>query len=183
MIHFHESCQSFESFKRIHCPLSHCVSSLSSHASKSFCRVARCSKGIWRSLTSTVYIAFVSVSLSQSYGYYVHINPELCSEFHVIDVGLIMALLWRDYSCRHQLIIREIVLETNLVPWDLYASMTDSLALNIGSHNWPLIKIFHWVFNVKTSIHNQYIVLGYLGNHWHQWWSPSHFLMVHIIGW
>ena len=25
MIHFHESCQSFESFKRMHCPLSYCV--------------------------------------------------------------------------------------------------------------------------------------------------------------
>ena len=38
-IHFHESCQSIESFKRMHCPLSHCVSVLSSHAT-------RCSKGI-----------------------------------------------------------------------------------------------------------------------------------------
>ena len=46
------------------------------------------------------------------YGYLIHIIPELCSEFHVVDVGLIMALLRRDYSHRHHLIIREIVLET-----------------------------------------------------------------------
>ena len=73
------------------------------------------------------------VLLSQSYGYYIHIIQELCSEFCVVDVGLIMALLRQDYSCRHQLIIQEIALETNLVPLDLYASMTDSLALDIGS--------------------------------------------------
>ena len=113
-IHFHESCHSFESFKRIHCPLSHCVFFPFSHANKSFCHAARCSKGIWRSFTSTVYTVFVSVSLNQSYGYYIHIIPELCSEFRVVDVGLIMALLRRDYSRRHQLIIQEIVLETNL---------------------------------------------------------------------
>ena len=112
MIYFHESCHSFESFKRMHCPLSHCVSVSSSHAAKLFCRVACYSKGIWRSFTSVVHIIFVSVYLIQSYGYYIHIIPKLCSEFHVVDVGLIMALLRRDFSRRHQLIIREIVLET-----------------------------------------------------------------------
>ena len=112
MIHFHDSRQSFESFKWMHCPLSHCVSIMSSHAAKSFCHVAWSSKGIWRSLNSTVYTVFVSVSLSHSYGYYIHIILELCFNFHVIGVGLIMALLKRDYSCRHQLIIQEIVLET-----------------------------------------------------------------------
>ena len=97
-------------FKRMHCPLSHSVSVLSSHAAKSFCHAARCSKGIWRSFTSAVYTAFVSISLSHSYGYYIHIFPELCSKFRVVDVGLIMALLRRDFSRRHQLIILEIVL-------------------------------------------------------------------------
>ena len=43
----------------------------------------------------------------------------------------------------------------NLVPWDLYALMTDSLALDIGSHHWPLIDIIDWVFDIKTSIHTQ----------------------------
>ena len=69
----------------------------------------------------------------------------------------------------------------NLVPWDLYALMTDSLALDIDSHHWPLIDRIDWVFDIRTSIHTQYIVLGYLGNHWHQWWYPSHLLTAHII--
>ena len=42
-------------------------------------------------LQSTQY--FVSVFLSQYYGYYIHIILELCSVFRVVDVGLIMALL------------------------------------------------------------------------------------------
>ena len=54
--------------------------------------------------------------LSQSYGYYIHIIPEVCSEFHVVDVGFVMALLQRDYSYRYHLIIQELVLETSLVP-------------------------------------------------------------------
>ena len=111
-IHFHESWNSFESFKRMHCPLSHCVFVSFSHATKYFCGATQCSKGIWRSFSSVVYAIFVSVSLSQSYGYYIHIIPELCSEFHVVDVGLIMALLRWYYSHWHQLIIWGIVLET-----------------------------------------------------------------------
>ena len=106
-----------------------------------------------KKFTSVVKTTFVSVILSQSYGYIIYNIPKLCSKFHVVDVGFIMALLRQDYSCRHHLIIWELVLETSLVPWDLYASIIDSLALNIGSHNWPLIKIFDWVLDIKTSIH------------------------------
>ena len=86
------------------CPIQSCY--------QVFCHATRCSKGIWKSFTSTVCIVFVSVSLSQSYGYYIHIILELCSKFLVINVGLIMALFRWDFSRRHQLIIREIVLET-----------------------------------------------------------------------
>ena len=89
-IHFHESCHSFDSFKRKHCLVSHYVFVPFSHAAKSFFRAARCSKGIWRSFTSVVYTVFGLVSLSQSYGYYIDIIPKLCSEFRVVDVGLIM---------------------------------------------------------------------------------------------
>ena len=56
------------------------------------------------------------LALSHSYGYVILKIPELCSKFRVIDVGFIMALLRRDYSCQHQLIIQELVLETSLVP-------------------------------------------------------------------
>ena len=59
---------------------------------------------------------FVSVPLSHSYGYVIYNIPELCCEFRVVNVGFIMALLQRDYSCQHQLIIQELVLETSLVP-------------------------------------------------------------------
>ena len=50
-------------------------------------------KGKLKKFTSVVKIVSISVLLSQSCGYYIHIIPELCSEFHVINVGLIMALL------------------------------------------------------------------------------------------
>ena len=79
--------------------------------------------------------SFVSVFLSQSYGYYIHIIPELCSEFRVIDVGLIMALLRRYFSHRHQLIIREIVLETIFDTLRSIFLNDNSLALDIGSHH------------------------------------------------
>ena len=51
-----------------------------------------------KSYLCSIHTLFVSIYLSHSYGYYVHIIPELCSEFRVVDVGLIMALLQRDYS-------------------------------------------------------------------------------------
>ena len=71
-------------------------------------------KGKLKMFTSVVKTVSVSVLLSQSYGYLIHIIPELCFEFHVVDVGFIMALLRRDYSCQHQLIIQELVLETKI---------------------------------------------------------------------
>ena len=110
-IHFHDSCHSFESFKRMHCPLSHCVFVWCSHAVESFV-VPPDVQGEVEEVTSAVKIVFMLVLLSQSYGYYIHIIPELCFKFCVINVGLIMALLRWDYSHWHQLIIQEIVLET-----------------------------------------------------------------------
>ena len=73
-------------------------------------------KGKLKKFTSVVKIVSVSVLLIHSYGYFIHIIPELCSEFRVLDVGFIMALLRQDYFRQHQLTIQEIVLETNLVP-------------------------------------------------------------------
>ena len=46
-----------------------------------------------KKFTSVVKTISMSVLLSQSYGYFIHIIPELCSKFHVVDVGFIMALL------------------------------------------------------------------------------------------
>ena len=50
--------------------------------------------------------------LSHSHGYIILKIIELCYEFHVVDVGFITAILQRNYSCRHQIIIQELVLET-----------------------------------------------------------------------
>ena len=34
------------------------------------------------------------------------------------------------------------------------------------------------MFDFNSFIQNRWIVLGYLGDHWHQWWFPSHLLTV-----
>ena len=46
-----------------------------------------------------------------------------------------------------------ISLRNKLVPWDLYASMKNSLTLDIGSHHWPLIERFNRMFDVRSFIH------------------------------
>ena len=76
----------------MHCPLSHCVFISFSHAAKYFVVLPDVQREL-EEVTSVVKTVSVSVLLSQSYGYYIHIIPEQCSEFHVINVGLIMALL------------------------------------------------------------------------------------------
>ena len=95
----------------MHCPVSHCVFVPFSHAAKSFVVSPDVQREVEEIFSSTIKTVSVSVLLSQSYGYYIHIIPQLCSEFHVVDVGLIMALLRRYYSHQHHLIIQEIVLE------------------------------------------------------------------------
>ena len=88
-------------------------------------------------------------------GYIIYNIQELCSKFHVVDVGFIMDLLQWDYSYWRQLITQELVLETSLVPWYLYALMEDSLALYIALYHLPLIDRLDWVFDIKSSIHTQ----------------------------
>ena len=153
-IHFHESCHSFESLKD--CIVCCCiVFYLIKSMLPSLRSSALCSKGkLFWEFTPVVKTTFLSqLLLSKSYGYIILKIPKFCSEFCVIDVGSIMGLLRWDYYCWLQLIIKELVLETSLVPWDLYALMIDSLAFDIGSHHWPFIKRFDWVFDIKTSIH------------------------------
>ena len=106
----------------------------------------------WCNIIRTLFLNIIWESIPNNIIYNI---PELCSEFHVVDVGFIMALLRREYSCQHQLINKELVLEMIFVPWDLYASMTNSLTFYIGSHHWPSIERFHWVFDIKTSIHTR----------------------------
>ena len=110
-------------------------------------------KGKLKKFTSTVRTISVSILLSQSCGYYIHIIPELCSKFRAFNVGLIMALLRWDYSHWHHLIIQVSLRNKNLVPWDLYDLMIYSLTLDIGSNHWPLINRIDSVFDIRKSIH------------------------------
>ena len=106
-------------------------------------------------------------SLSQSWITFALIYIKSCYLFHVIDVGYIKALLWRVFSCRLQLIIHELDLETN---WYLGTCMPQwqvSSLSTMGFHYWPLIGRFHRVFDFNSLIHIRWIVLKYLGNHWH----------------
>ena len=68
-----------------------CLSSLVMLPSLLSCRPMF--KGKLKKFTSTVKIVSMSVLLSHSYGYLIHIIPELCFEFHFVNVGFIMALL------------------------------------------------------------------------------------------
>ena len=86
----------------MHCPLSHYVFVSFSHVAKSFVVLLDVQREVEEAFTFAVKTVSVSVLLSQSYGYYIHIIPELCSQFCVINVGLIMA---PHYSHQHQLII------------------------------------------------------------------------------
>ena len=72
----------------MHCPLSHCVFVPFGHATKSFVMPPDVQREV-----EEVFSLQSKWSLCHSYGYYIHIIPKLCSEFHVINVGLIMALL------------------------------------------------------------------------------------------
>ena len=142
-IHFHESCHSFECFKRRHCPMLDCVSSSLSRCCQVFCLATQCSKGSWK-FTYAIEIAFVSVTF------------ELVLWLHYLQYS--RTLFW--VSCRrcgihHGPPSTRLFLSTSyhhlgislrnkkIVPWDLYASMTYPLTFDIGSHHWPLIERFN----------------------------------------
>ena len=109
-IHFHESCYSFESFKEciVQCRIVFCLVEL---MLPSLLSCHPMFKGKFESLPLQS-----KKFLSQSYGYIIYNILELCFEFRVVNVGFFMALLRQEYSCRHHLIIHELVLDTSLVP-------------------------------------------------------------------
>ena len=103
-IHFHESCHSFDSLKYciVRCRIVFFLVKSMLPSLRS-CRLMFKRETVLRVYTCNQNNICVS-NLSQSYGYIIYNIPKLFSKFHVIDVGLIMALLRQDYSCRHQLI-------------------------------------------------------------------------------
>ena len=136
------------------------------------CHVQR--KYFFSDVPSAVKATFMSVTFDSVLWLHHTQILELCSKFHVSDVGFIVALLRWDYSYQLQLIIQELVLETKQYLEICIHQCHISFLSTIGSHHWPLIEIFNWVFDIISSIHIQDIVIGYLGNQQQQWWSPSH---------
>ena len=154
-IHFHDSCHSFESFKRMHCPLSHCVSIPSSHAAKSCVvppDVQREVEELYlysqNSLCVSTFESVLWLLHSHNSRTMFQVLCRRCGTHH----GPPSMRLFSSTSAHHP---GNSLRNKNLVPWDLYALMTDSLALNIGSHHWPLIHRIDWVFDIRTFIHTQ----------------------------
>jgi hypothetical protein len=83
--------------------------------------------------------------------------------FRVVDGGYIKALPRRVYSCRLQHIIRESGLETQLVLWDLHASMAGLLTFNSGFTSLTSDRMIPRMFDLNSSIHIRWNVLGTLG--------------------
>ena len=92
---------------------------------------------------------------------------KLCYLFRVTDGGYIKALLWWVLFRRLQHIIRN--QDLKIIQY-LGACMTQwqvSSLSTVGFHYWPLIGRFRRVFDFSSFIHIRWIVLVYLGIHWH----------------
>ena len=153
MIHFHESCHSFDSFKRMHCPLSHHDFYPFSHTTKSFVVPPNVQREIeefylcnQNSLRVSTFESVLWLLHSHHSRTMFRVSFRRCGTHH----GPPSMRLFSSTSAHH---MGNSLRKKNLVPWDLYALMIDSLALDIGSHHWPLIDRIDWVFNIKTSIH------------------------------
>ena len=133
----------------------------------------------------SVYLLSCRSSLSQSCTslYCLVFSKKYMIAFHVNDGGFIMALLRWVYSCRLELLIHELDLETKTSNLRLHSLMVGYLDFNTSLHYFLLIEGSHRVFDSKSFIHIWWYVLRYLGNHWHQWLFPSHLLTVYINDW
>ena len=138
-IHFHESCHSFESFKRMHCPLSHCVFVWFSHAAKSFVAPPDFQREVEEFYLCSQNSLCVSTFESVLWLLHSHHSRTMfryschrCGTHHDPP----STRLFPSTLARHP---RNSLRNKNLVPWDMYSLMIDSLALGIGSHHWPLI--------------------------------------------
>ena len=154
MIHFHESCHSFESFKRMHYPLPHRESVLFSHAAKSCVvplDVQREIEEVYLCSQNNIYVSTFESILWLLHSHHsrtlFQISCHRCGTHH----GPPSMRLFPSTSVHHP---GTSLRNKNLVPWDLYALMTDSLVLDIGSHHWPFIDRIKWVFDIRTYIHN-----------------------------
>ena len=155
MIHFHESCNSFDSFKRMHFPLSHleCIPFI--HATKSFVvppDVQREIEEVYLCNQNSLYVSTFESVLWLLHSHHsrtmFQVSFRRCGTHH----GPPSTRLFPSTSAHHP---GNSLRNKKLVLWDLYALMIDFLALDIGSHHWPLIDRIDWVFKIRTSIHTQ----------------------------
>ena len=136
-IHFHESCHSFNS-----CPLSHCVSPSQFNVAKSSVLPPDV-KSCW-DFTPAIKQIFLSVTFESIL--WLHHTQNSITLFQVLCLrcgihhGPPSMRLFLLTSAHHPGISLR---NKNIVPWGLYALMIDSLAFDIGSPHWPLIKIFN----------------------------------------
>ena len=156
-IHFHESCHSFESFKdcivcwRIVFRLvkSMLPSLWSCHLMfkrETVLKVYTCSQNnLFESVTfdSVLWLHYLQHSRT-----FFLVSCHRCGIHH----GPPLTRLFLSTSAHHPGIS---LINKKIVPWGMYALMTYSLTLDIGSHHWPLIHRIDWVFNGKTSIYTQ----------------------------
>ena len=154
-IHFHESCHSFDSFKRMHCSQSHCVFVWSSHAAKSFVvppNVQREVEEVYLCSQNSLCVSTFELVLWLPHSHYYRtlfwVSYCRCGTHH----GPPSTRLFPLTSAYHP---GNSLRNKNLVPWDLYALITYSLTLDIGSHHWPLIDRIDWVFDIRAYIRNQ----------------------------
>ena len=142
-IHFHESCHSFEFFKRMHCPPSHYVFVWSSHAAKYFIvplnvqmeveEFYLCSQN---SLCVSTFEPILWLPHSHHSRTLFWVLCHWCGTHH----GPPSTRLFPSTSAHHP---GNSLRKKYLVPWDLYALMIDSLTLDIGSCNAPVLTPLH----------------------------------------
>ena len=117
-------------------------STTSSQCCQVFCHAAWCPNGSWK-FTSIVKTTFVSVPFESVL--WLHHTQNSRTLFQVschrcaINHHHPSTRLFLSTSDHHPGISLR---NKNIVPWDMYALMTDYLALDIGSHHWPLIDRF-----------------------------------------
>ena len=139
MIPFHESCHSFEYFKRMDCPLSHYVFVCFSHDANSFVVLPNVQREVeevylysQNSLRVSNFESFLWLLHSHHSRTMFRVSCRRCGTHY----GPPSTRLSPVTSAHHP---GNSLRNKKLVPWDLYALMIDSLALDIGSHHWPLI--------------------------------------------
>jgi hypothetical protein len=127
-----------------------------------FAVVPQCSRDVSTSRVShPKYLASKLVSVHVHLIYQLHLY--VC--FRVVDGGYIKALPRRVLFLSTSTHYPGIGLRNQLVLWDLHASMAGLLTFDSRSTSLTSDRMIPWMFDLSSSIHIRWNVLGYLGNH------------------